>query len=83
MFKAFLIEKRSALEVEWSVDDWADAFWELLETSVPHTLCGQACPDILNDTDRWAEAVEVALRVTTEVIVHRVDTSWTHKYIIA
>ncbi len=37
----------------------------------------------MNDADRWAEAVEVALRETTELIAHRVDTWWTHKYIIA
>ncbi len=38
LFKALLIEKRSELVTEWSEDEWADAFWELLETSVSHTL---------------------------------------------
>ena len=46
------------------------------------TLCGQACPDILTDANRWAEAVEAALRETSETNEHRVDTWRLHGYVI-
>ena len=67
----------------WAEDGWADAFWELLEASVSPSLCCRACPDVLDDADRWAEAVEVALQETTKVVEHLVETWWTHKCRIA
>ena len=66
----------------WSLEEWSDALWSLLEPATSLTLSGQSCADVIASEERWELAVLESPKLRAEQVTDVIRPWWSHKSLV-
>jgi protein-S-isoprenylcysteine O-methyltransferase Ste14 len=82
LLKRLLLEHADNVRGVWTVNEWTEVFWTLLESSIARTQSTHSVEGVLCSEERWAKAVVEALGETKEAVSHMQPMWWSSKAVV-
>ena len=83
LLKNLILQYDPQASQAWSLEEWSDALWALLEPATSLTLSGQSCSNVMCAEDRWEMAVQDSLKLRSEQVTDVYKHWWSHKAVVA